>query len=214
MNLCTDSRFTLRRNLTAEDATEDVRKRFRARVVQQLALQGKRRFVCKYTGVPRIGFVRAVFPDALFIHIYRDGRAVANSLLRVDWWSGGLDAWRYGEMDSEYMEEYERSGRDPVVLAGIAWKTLMDAIEQECSELAVSQILRVRYDALVRNPVRTLEEVCAFSDLEPAPRFLSRVERYPVSNMDEKWKTQLSSCAQELLGDTIGAHLERYGFSC
>ena len=89
---------------------------------------------------------------------------------------------------------------------------LMDAIEQECSELPASQIMRVRYDALVRNPVGTLQEVCAFGDLEPTSRFLSRVKRYPVSDMDEKWKTQLSPGAQELLGTTIGAHLERYGF--
>jgi len=44
---------------------------------------------------PRIGFLQAIFPDAKFIHIVRDGCAVANSRMNAPFWKGwqGLNTW-------------------------------------------------------------------------------------------------------------------------
>ena len=64
LDRCTGSRFTLRRNLEPRDALPEVQMRFRETVARQLWLQGKSRFVCKYTGLPRIRFVRKLIPDA------------------------------------------------------------------------------------------------------------------------------------------------------
>jgi hypothetical protein len=212
LDRCTQSKFTLRRDLTEEDAHEELQRTFRAIVARQLVLQGKPRFLTKYTGLPRIDFVRAVFPDAFFVHVYRDGRAVVNSLLRVGWWSGDLSAWRYGPIRPEYMEEYRRSGQQRVVLAGIAWKTLMDEIAEQRARVPASRTIEVRYDALVRDHRAVLEEICQACELEPNDRFLRRVGHYRVADMDEKWKSQLTSNELQLLEGTIGAHLERYGF--
>src|SRR6202035_2477728 len=43
----------------------------------------------------RIPQLLAAFPDARFVSIVRDGRAVAYSLSRVDWWDDDI-VWWYG----------------------------------------------------------------------------------------------------------------------
>src|SRR5213078_3203453 len=92
----------------------------------------RHRLLVKITGWPRVGYLRAIFPDARFIHLIRDGRAVANSLIHTDFWRGwaGPSKWQWGEMGAEHHEEWERHGRSFVALAGIQWKIMMGAIRQ------------------------------------------------------------------------------------
>ena len=45
-------------------------------------------FLHKFTGWPRAGLLHAVFPEARFVHVVRDGRAVASSLVQQPWWPG------------------------------------------------------------------------------------------------------------------------------
>ena len=65
------------------------------------------------TGWPRAGFLHAVFPDARYVNVIRDGRAVANSWLQMDWWLGyrGPEHWHFGPLSDEHREVWERSGR-------------------------------------------------------------------------------------------------------
>jgi hypothetical protein len=78
------------RDLLASDAMPWVARRFRSFFSDRALVQGKPLFLHKFTGWPRTGFIRAVFPDARFIHIVRDGRAVVASEIRTSWWGGYL----------------------------------------------------------------------------------------------------------------------------
>jgi hypothetical protein len=212
LDAVTGSLFTLRRPLLRPDSTNEIRERFRRLVADYLRFQGKTRFLCKYTGLPRIDFILSIFPDAKFIHVYRDGRAVANSFKNVDWWANDMSAWRYGEMRPDHLQEYEDSGRDPIVLAGIAWKALMDEIEEESGQLPGSQLLRIRYDDLIRDVSGEMGRILGFCDLPQSSRFDRHLARLEVSDMDRKWSQQLSEREISLLDRTIGEHLVRYGF--
>ena len=61
-------------------------------------------YLHKLTGWPRAGFLHAVFPDARFVNVVRDGRAVANSWLQMDWWLGyrGPEHWHFGPLSPEH----------------------------------------------------------------------------------------------------------------
>jgi hypothetical protein len=84
--------------------------------------------------------LQELFPQAKFIHIVRDGRAVAQSVMQLDW---GPTTPR-----SSATWWIER------VAFGLA------------SELRLpGQVLRVYYEDLVRDPVETLEKVCGFLEL-------------------------------------------------
>jgi hypothetical protein len=213
LNYCTDSAFTAERMLDASAVDARACRRYRRIVKSYLRFQGKSRFLQKHTGFARTRYLRAIFPDALFVHMYRDGRAVANSLNEVDWWNGDLEAWWWGEMNAGYMADYLASGKEPVVLAGIVWKTLMDLIEEECSELPEDRLLRVRYDRLVADPTGTMDGVRRFCGLRESARFDELVRHTPVANMDAKWPRVLSTTQREWLKRCIGAHLDRYGFA-
>ena len=60
------------RDLVASDVSERTRRTLRKAVSQLLTLK-RRRLLIKITGLPRISFLHAIFPDARFVHIVRDG---------------------------------------------------------------------------------------------------------------------------------------------
>ena len=186
--------------------------RYRRHAAAVLRWQGKSRFLHKHTGFARVGFLRGVDPTGQFIHVLRDGRAVVNSLLNVEWWDGSLDSWWWGPMPEGYVEQFERADRDPMVLAALVWLRLTELIEQELQVLPPAQLMTLRYDQFVKAPVESLGKICAFTGLEEAPVFLSRVRRFKVRDADQGWQRKLSTSQIDALNRLLGERLEAYGF--
>ena len=69
------------RDLVAEDASQWLSRRLQAFFESRAAAQGRPLFLHKFTGWPRAGLLHAVFPEARLVHVVRDGRAVACSLI-------------------------------------------------------------------------------------------------------------------------------------
>ena len=132
------------RDLVASDVTNRARQNVHE-VLSQMLTPQRRRLLIKVTGWSRIGFLQEIFPDAQFIHIVRDGRAVVNSTLEVPWWEGwgGPQGWRVGELTNEQRQEWEVHDKSFVALAGLEWKILMDAVEQARAGVAAENYLQV-----------------------------------------------------------------------
>ncbi len=208
----TDSAFTQPRPLAEADVTPHAASRYRHVVRQHLHWQGKSRYLQKHTGFPRTRYLRTIFPNARFVHVLRDGRAVANSLVHVGFFDSMKGSWPWGPMRPEFEQEYLESGQAPIVLAAIWWKTLIDLIEPAMLELPSGHGVTVRYDELIVRPQETMAELAESCDLELSPVFSQRVRRIRVSGSDDKWK-QLPREEQRLLEDSLGDHLARLGFS-
>jgi len=74
--------------LTAADATPRVASYIRGQFARRVQQMGRQRFAEKTpSNCFRIPFIREVFPDARFVHLLRDGRAVAVSA-RLQWQRG------------------------------------------------------------------------------------------------------------------------------
>jgi len=174
----------------------------------------RRRLLIKITGWPRIRFLKEIFPDAKFIHIYRDGRAVAASLLNVPWWSGwqGPLNWPWGELTPTQRERWVRYGNSFVVLAGIEWEILMAAHERARQGIPSDDILDIRYEDLCQDPLKVFQKVVEFSTLEWPQRFESAVDRFSLKNTNDKWKKHLSGEQQKLLSESLKNSLEKYGY--
>ncbi len=99
------------RNLTSKDVTNKIREEFRDIFYTRMKRQKKNQLLYKYTGWSRVGFFKEIFPEAVFIHFVRDGRAVANSLTQVTWWDGwqGPQNWRLGSLTQGISERMGRS---------------------------------------------------------------------------------------------------------
>lgn len=201
------------RDLTAEDVTERARSGFTA-AVDRMATAKRPRPLAKVTGWPRIRFLAEIFEDAHFIHVVRDGRAVANSLMNVSFWEGwhGPNSWRFGPLPEEYEKEWLRFDRSFVVLAGIAWKIMLDAMIESEQSVPSGRILTIRYEDFCNDPLSEFRSAAAFTGLEWTKRFERRLERTPVRSRNEKWRTDLTRPQQEALNEVLRSHLERFGY--
>ena len=209
-NYLTDSMFTQRRHLTAADAAPDVIGRYRNYVKKILFYQNKPRFVQKHTGYPRLNYLSAIFPDARFIHVVRDGRAVANSMLHVSWWDGTMKSWWWGPMKTAYQQEYIAANQEPLVLAAIVWKTLMDLVEEERTADFPRPFLEVRYEELIQNTNEVLERVLDFCNLPDSSVFKKRISAIPIHTGK---KLDFDGQRMKLLESCLGEHLARYGYT-
>ena len=84
------------RDLLAEDVTPWLSARTLRFFQERARIQDKPLFLHKFTGWPRSGFLQRILPDARFVNVIRDGRAVANSFLQMPWWRGLPRARRVG----------------------------------------------------------------------------------------------------------------------
>jgi hypothetical protein len=202
------------RDLLKEDVTPKVKKTVRS-VMAQMLTHKRGRLLIKITGWPRIGFLKEIFPDARFIHVYRDGRAVVNSLLSVYFWSGwqGPANWRWGELTSAQKEKWEKCDRSFVALAAIEWEILMAAQEEAKRKIPSDDILEIRYEDLCQDPVKSFQMATEFSNLEWSPRFEAVIRNRSFKNTNFKWQEQLSDRQQKVLTECLEETLEKYGYA-
>lgn len=203
------------RDLTAADAFPWVAKRCRAFFEERDASQGKKLFMHKFTGWPRARFLHAIFPEAQFLHIVRDGRAVANSLIQRPWWRGfkGPGEWGFGILPAAYEEEWLDSQRDFVVLAGLEWKVLMDGFEQCRAEIPAAQWNELRYEDFVEAPRERLAEVFEIVGLEWSSAFEKTFSDFVFTKgKKERYLEDLTERQIESLTKILGAHLSRLGY--
>ncbi|MDZ7627439.1 MAG: sulfotransferase [Parvularculaceae bacterium] len=132
---------------------DTVRESFAAAIAapmrKRASLQGKRRWADKSAfNVLVFERLALLFPDAHFIHLVRDGRDVAASLLERKWraTSGAL-----------FEQCASANG------AARYWAHLVAAgLKAEVAATIAPRILRVRYEDLVSDPVASVRLLCSF----------------------------------------------------
>ena len=204
------------RDLTAADATPWLERRVHEWFIERARRQARPVFLHKFTGWPRARFLEQSLPGSRFVHVVRDGRAVASSWLQMDWWLGyrGPWEWHWGPPPAEYLEEWEDSGRSFVVLAGIAWKMLLDAFEEARRELPDAQWLEVRYEDLVADPARRFAEVLEFLGLDGDQRFARALGRPPFrAGRAQAFRADLDGASLAMLEESLRGHLVRFGYA-
>jgi len=112
----------------------------------------------------RVPFVRALFPDARFVHIIRDGRDVACSLVP----GCGGDEWRHLKPPSWQELRVDYSG---VRRTARVWR---DVLEIALADLETAPHMTIRYEDLIADPRREAERVLGFLELGPT----AEVERF------------------------------------
>ncbi|MDQ3991058.1 MAG: sulfotransferase [Actinomycetota bacterium] len=176
--------------LTSADVTARTRDRYR-RVFP--ARPGRLLVEKNPNNTVRIGYLRALAPEARYVHIARDGASVARSIAGVArredptisgkpgfrWWWGADDArWTALVLDSERFGHFPREVTRLVTHEerGLAeWIVSMREMERFEDELG-DRLLTVRYEDLVTHPEETLSAVLEFLGLpvEPGPLALAR----------------------------------------
>ncbi|MEU8245998.1 sulfotransferase [Nonomuraea sp. NPDC048916] len=202
------------RDLTAEDVTPWLAARLR-RFFERRTVAGRGYLAHKFTGWPRAAFLHEVFPEARFVHIVRDGRAVANSLAQMPWWRGhlGSPGWRFGALPDGYAEEWDSGGQCLVHLAGIGWKVMMDAFEVARAAVPPHLWLEIRYEDVLTDPRKHMDVILEFLGLPWTPDFERRLELQSFSGgRAEAFRRDLTPRQIALLDRSLSGHLHRYGY--
>lgn len=154
--------------LTAEHATPQAAESVRAWFTRheqpgQLLLEKNPR------NVLRIPYLKAIFPEARIIHIVRDGRDAACSMVP----GCGGEKWQHLKPPSWRTYFADHTG---AVRCAYAWQ---EAIDIALRDLAPLPHLQLHYEALLAQPAQTLDQILQFLELDPSAEttdFLSRLQ--------------------------------------
>ena len=176
-------------NYMAEnDYTEEMAAYFRKKVLQVQNLWGRPRFVNKnLQNSFRVRLLNLIFPDAKFIHIIRDGRAVAFSLLNKKADGATSPILLVGFKD--ILRDKYHLNRSELYNYGLAWKEYVTKA-RETTAIAKGRYYEVRYEKLVREPYNELRNIIDFCELDWYSKFEEKIPA--TQNMNEKWKQKAS----------------------
>lgn len=203
------------RDLGAADVTPWLADRLRQFFSDRGMVQRAGTFIHKFTGWPRVGLLASVFPGARFVHVVRDGRAVANSWLQMPWWRGhlGPSGWHFGPLDSAEAEEWEASGRSFVALAGIGWKKLMAAYEAAEGLVPSDRWLELRHEDVCADPRGSIERLLQFAGLDWTREFETGFARHAFRvERPRRVEEELGSENYRMLTSSLAGHLARHGY--
>ncbi len=202
------------RDLLRSDVSARVKKQVRGALEPMLSPK-RNRLLIKITGWPRIGFLNEIFEDARFIHIVRDGRAVASSLLHVGFWRGwyGPQGWRAGLLSPEDQATWESYDRSFTALAGLEWRIQMRAIEAARQALDPKLFFEVKYETFCEQPVETYRQVLDFAEVPDSVDFERHVRAASIRSTSNRWRDDLAPGQQVILDDLLREDLLRYGYS-
>lgn len=209
------------RDLIADDVTQNVKLQFRKTVENILKYHGKSKFIAEYSGWSRIEFIKCIFPNAKFIHIVRDGRAVAHSFINVEWWNGwqGVYNWRWGLPERMLLEKAEKYSYSFLALAAIHWKILINNIMHKSDLLPAEDLLVVRYEDLVKDPLGETSRCLEFCGVnKECPKFKKHYSTVKIVDANKEefriptWKENLDQKQIEMLNDLLGDELLKLNY--
>jgi hypothetical protein len=194
------------RDLLAEDLLPTSAARIKS-ASSQLVTRKRNRLLVKITGWPRIGFLRAIFPDVRIICVSRNPYAVTSSFLEIPWWDGwrGPTSWRHGPLPTDLDAIWRDQGQSFVALAALE-NVIFDRAMRECRRnLPGGQILDISYAQLCADPIGTFRSVSAHCGLEWSGQFENAIKRSSLHNSDDKWRKSLTSQQQEIVTRTLAS---------
>lgn len=152
----------------------------------------------------RVRWLAAGLPNAKFVQCVRDGRAVANSILREckkadkRWSYLGRELWpELGEMDY-------------AAFSGGIWSRLSVLGDQALATLPPERVHTVRYEDFIADPLGVLADIAAFCEIEWGPRFHDIVPR--LDDRNSKWKTAMTPEEQAAMLREARPGLEHFGY--
>jgi sulfotransferase family protein len=203
------------RDLTAEDAMPWLERRLREFFSRRAKAAGRPVFMYKFTGWPRARLLAAVFPQAKFIHVFRDGRSVANSYVQVRFWQGyrGVPGWTFGHLSDEERRDWEATNYSWPYLAGLEWKRLMASFEVARNEIGAGRWIDLRYEDLVARPVEESIGVLRFAGLDRWASLERRLAALRISeSRSDAYRDELRPEDVTLLESALAPTLERWGY--
>ncbi len=167
---------------TENDYTEEIAHYSRNKILQVQELWGRPRIANKnLQNSFRIRLLNTIFPDVKFVHIIRDGRAVAFSLLNKKRDDATSPILLVGFKD--ILGDKYQHNRSELYNYGLAWKEYVTKAT-EASTVAQDRYYEVPYEDLIREPYNEVRNILDFSKLDWYNKFEEKIP--PTQNLNEK----------------------------
>jgi len=153
--------------------------------------------------------IKKLLPDALIVHILRDGRDVAVSLDRIGW-----------------IRPFAWDKKRSLIAAGLYWRWMVSRGRQDGAKLG-NDYLEVHYEDVVKQPRESLAQIGEFIDHDldydriqqqalgtlVAPNSSFREDgKEKAVNPVERWRTVLAAEQVAELESVIGSLLQEIGY--
>ncbi len=151
-----------------------------------------------------------LFPQALYVHLIRDGRDAATSFLSMP---GGIvtETWAHPSTPADF---------------ACQWRTEVEAARALGSRVGPGRYQEVRYEALVADPKQWVEAICEFAGLRYDEGMLAyasdpslgrkphqqRLQQPPTPGVRD-WRRELSPSDAMAFEDVAGLLLAELGYS-
>jgi hypothetical protein len=116
----------------------------------------------------------------------------------VKWWGPEFDD--YKELIAKF---------SLIEICGIQWKRCTEAAIEGLEKFKPDTFTIVRYEDLVSDPVRTMEGLFGFLDLDVNDKLKKEVQKYVQPSSVGRWRNELTDAEYDILMDQIRGTLER-----
>jgi sulfotransferase family protein len=164
--------------------------------------------------VRRMDTLHALWPRARFVHLIRDGREVALSLMN------------WPKVHNKKPGTFSTWKDDPVTTAALWWELNVRRGREAGKLLGPELYYEMRYESLIAHPEQECAALCEFLGLQYEEAMLHYHEAYEQSDADQgvthdrqpivsglrNWKTQMPTEHIERFEAAVGALLDELGY--
>jgi hypothetical protein len=169
--------------MTEDDLTPEMSAYYRKNVMTVQNLWKRPRFINKnLQHCVRVKILERIFPDAKFIHIIRDGRAVAYSILKK---KDEANPTMFLLSLKKILGSRYRAERSELFNYGRAWAELVKKA-REASAFGPGRYYELRYEDLITRPQDEIKKIIDFCELDWYGEFEKNIPK--TSNMNTKWR--------------------------
>lgn len=155
----------------------------------------------------RVPQLLEIFPDARFIHIVRDGRAVVQSYTRKEY-------TKVQEMPDAFVPYGVRESDDVSRYLADFWQTSLDIVRADDEKFGLSKtnrLIEIRYETLCEDMRGTLGKVCDFIGVS-SKDFAPSVWQIETKSQNHKWKESFSEALIADIHRRMDKGLREYGY--
>jgi len=209
------NRFIKKAWVLEKEADEITCNKIRRYIETLILKKNKPRFLSKY---PRhsvnIGFLHKVFPDALFIILIRDGRAVVQSLINRAKGKNhyfGIPLKNNNQNDFDILERHARQ-----------WIEVNEEIQNAKQFLKSDQYFELKYEDFLEDPKNSLKKIFRFCELEEYDVFIKpiktmrgdKIEYIKETSIKNRttWDKKFSENEKRRLNEMMKNLLERFEY--
>jgi omega-hydroxy-beta-dihydromenaquinone-9 sulfotransferase len=168
---------------TEDDFTPEMAAYYRKNVIAVQNLWKRPRFINKnLQHCVRVRILDRIFPDAKFIHIIRDGRAVAYSIMNK---KGEANPTMFLLSLKKILRDRYRPERSELFNYGRAWAELVKKA-REASAFGPDRYYELRYEDLITRPHDEIKRIADFCEIDWYGELEKNIPK--TSNMNIKWR--------------------------